>query len=54
LLPIGTDVIPVISFGNRNRGMEIVVSSDGRLQQNSQLIDQLYLIQTPINLITIG
>jgi hypothetical protein len=33
--------------------MEIVVSSDGRHNKNLST-DQLYLIQTPINLITIG
>jgi hypothetical protein len=53
-LPIGTDVIPLLSYGNRTNGMEIVVSSDGRLQQKIWNNDVLYLIQTPINLVTTG
>lgn len=51
-LPIGTDVIPLLSYGNRTNGMEIVVSSDGRLQQKIWYNNILYLIQTPINLVT--
>ena len=38
-LPIGTDVIPLLSFGDRTKGMEIVVSSDGRLQQKIWVSD---------------
>jgi hypothetical protein len=53
-LPIDADVIPLISFGNRTNGMEIIVSSDGRLQQKIWVSDTLYLIQTPVNLINIG
>ena len=53
-LPIGTDVIPLLSYGNRTNGMEMVVSSDSRLQQKIWNNDVLYLIQTPINLVTTG
>ncbi len=53
-LPLSGDVIPIISFGNRTNGMEIVISSDGRLQQKIWSADQLYLIQTPNNLISSG
>ena len=53
-LPIGTDVIPLLSFGDRTKGMEIVVSSDGRLQQKIWSASILSTIQTAANLVSIG
>lgn len=53
-LPVGADVIPILSFGDRVNGMELVVSSDGRLQQKIWVSDNLYLIQTPASLLTTG
>jgi hypothetical protein len=53
-MPTGTNVIPLLSFGNNTNGMEVVVSSDGRLQQKIWISDTLYLIETAINLITTG
>lgn len=53
-LPTGTDVIPILSFGDRTNGMEIIVSSDRRLKQIIWVSDKDYTIQTPINKINIG
>ncbi len=53
-IPTGDDVIPIISFGDRTNGMEIIVSSDRRLKQIIWVGDKDYTIQTPINKINIG
>ena len=53
-LPIGTDVIPLLSFGDRTNGMEIVVSSDGRLQQKIWSASILSTIETTANLVSTG
>jgi len=53
-LSTGTDVIPIISYGDRANGMEIVISFDGRLQQKIWYNYFSYVIQTPVNSINLG
>lgn len=53
-LPTGTDVIPILSFGNRVNGMEVVVNNTGRLQQVIWLSNKSFIIQSPVSAVTTG
>ena len=53
-LPTSTDVIPIVSFGDRINGMEIVVSSDARLQQKFWSSNTAKIIETPASNIELG
>jgi hypothetical protein len=51
-MPVGTAVVPLMSFGNRQAGMEVVVTSDGRVQQRIWADFNMCLIETPAGVTT--
>lgn len=53
-LPLLNNYIPVISYGDRTNGMEIVITSDGRLQQKIWYSHSENIIQSEAATISVG
>jgi hypothetical protein len=53
-LPASGIFIPCLSFGDRSKGMEIVITSDGRLQQKIWKNELSELTQSPAGSISVG